>query len=168
VVNPFFLLKPPIQPSLPLVFLSLIACALPLSVPQCLCGHESIMQNKPNSQKPKTNATSYATKNYTTIPPRSAQKNKPKSNPIYRGEASGEAGTNPCPRPQTIRYPARNTQYEIRHPTSDIRNTRYASRFTPAPWGRNDLRHTTREQEDHSRDRLQQKPPIVFRLRVFF
>ena len=35
-------------------------------------------QNKPNSLKPQTTATSCATKSYTDIPPRRAQKNKPK------------------------------------------------------------------------------------------
>ncbi len=39
--------------------------------------HESIAQNKPNPQNHKTNATSYATKIYTDIPLRYAQKNKP-------------------------------------------------------------------------------------------
>ena len=151
--NQSSIINTPNLPSLRLVFLSLIPCALPLFVPQCLSGHESIMQNKPNSQKPKTNATSFTTKDYTNIPPRSAAKNKPKSNPFYRGEARPrgsealcEAGTNSTRRGEacskagsSVEHPVssilavRNTQYEIRHP-------KYEIRFTPAPWGRYDRR----------------------------
>jgi len=62
-------------------------------------------QNKPNSQNPKTNATSYATKSYANIPLRSARKNKPKQTqsepvPIHREHAGKlftilERGGNP-------------------------------------------------------------------------
>ena len=51
-------------------------------VPLRLCGHESIMQNKPNFQNPKPNATTYATKSYTNIPPHRTQKNKPKQTQV--------------------------------------------------------------------------------------
>lgn len=85
--NQSSIMNAPNLPILPLVFLSLIPCALPFFVPQCLRGNASIMQNKPNSIKPKTNATSYAPKVYTNIPPRSTRKKQTQSNPIYRGEA---------------------------------------------------------------------------------
>ena len=39
------------------------------------------MQNKPKSQKAKTNATLFATKDYENKPPRPIRKNKPKTNP---------------------------------------------------------------------------------------
>ena len=39
--------------------------------------HPSIAQNKPNPQYPKTNATSFTPKDYTSVALRSAQKNKP-------------------------------------------------------------------------------------------
>jgi len=65
-------------------------------------------QNKPNSKYRKINATSDAQKSYREIPPIRLQKNKPNSNPIYHGEAYGEAGTNPirdtqhaCPEGET-------------------------------------------------------------------
>ena len=61
-------------------------------VPQCLCGYESITQNKPNPQNPKTTTTSYATESYDNIPPRRSQKNKPKQT---RRRARG----GPIPRP---------------------------------------------------------------------
>jgi len=55
------------------------------------------MQNKPNSPKAKTNATSYATRIYPNIPLRPTRKNKAKTNPIL------------------AQYAIRNTRYEI-HP----------------------------------------------------
>ena len=68
----------PILPFLPLVLLSLVPCALPPFVPLCLCGYESITQNKPNSPKPKTTVTYYATKLYANTRLRPTRKNKPK------------------------------------------------------------------------------------------
>ena len=50
--------QPPIYPSLPR-------------------NQPCIAQNKPNSIKAKINATSYAPKSYTNIPPHPAPKNKP-------------------------------------------------------------------------------------------
>ncbi len=40
------------------------------------------MQNKPNSQKDKINATLFVAKDYDNKPPRPTRKNKPNSNPI--------------------------------------------------------------------------------------
>ena len=59
-LSPVFCLlpKPPIQPSLPRI-------------------HESILQNKPNFLKTKTNATFFAAKVYEDSPPCETRKNKP-------------------------------------------------------------------------------------------
>jgi len=74
----------PTLPSFPLVFLSLIPCALPPLVPSCprqgplgLSGDQSIMQNKPNSRKSQTHTTSCIAKSYENNPPHRARKNKP-------------------------------------------------------------------------------------------
>jgi len=55
------------------------------------------LQNKPNSQNPKSTPNSYATNTYPNIPPRRTQKNKPNSN---RGKAEipMHIGTQSCPR----------------------------------------------------------------------
>jgi len=83
------------------------------------------MQNKPNSPKAKTNATSYATRIYHNIPLHPTPKNKAKTNPIYRGAAYGEAGSW-----RNTRYAIRNSQYAIRNTQYAIRDTRYAIRDT--------------------------------------
>ena len=114
---------------------ALVSCALPPLVPLCLRGYDSIMQNKPNSQNPKTAATSYAGKTYCNIqlPPRAEKQTQ--TNPIYRGETRlgrGEAGTNPTCRGAAFGeagFPAiRNTQYDIRLPLG--RRAKYEIRFT--------------------------------------
>ena len=113
----------PIQPSLPLVLLSLIPCALPPFVPSCLSGHESIMQNKPNFQIAKIPATSYATGIYTNPPLRPARKNKPNQTQFAPPQYATKA---PC-------GAIRNTQYAIRdtNPISPPRRfTLHASRNT--------------------------------------
>jgi len=51
-------------------------------VPLCLSGHESIMQNKPNFRKAKTNATLFAANGYETKPPLGDSKKQTQSNPI--------------------------------------------------------------------------------------
>ena len=113
----------PIQPSLPLVLLSLIPCALPPFVPSCLSGHESIMQNKPNFQIAKIPATSYATGIYTNPPLRPAPKNKPKQTQFPRpaGVAHPPVAAR-IPRRFTL-HASRSTRYDIRHPTYEIRST---------------------------------------------
>jgi len=58
----------------PAASLPLCLCA---SVPLCLCAFQAIMQNKPNSQNPKTRATSCPPKTYTNLLPSSPRKNKP-------------------------------------------------------------------------------------------
>jgi len=51
-------------------------------VPLCLSGHESIMQNKPNFLKDKTNATFCFAKVYEETPPLGDSKKQTQSNPI--------------------------------------------------------------------------------------
>jgi len=68
------------------------------SVPLCLCAYESITQNKPNSQNPKTNANLATAKNYEQKPPPPHSKKQTQSNPIP-------------PRRDEIR----NTTYDIPH-----------------------------------------------------
>ncbi len=51
----------------------------------------SIMQNKPNFQKPETTATSYARRIYRNIPPPHARKKQTQSNPIHHAEARHSA-----------------------------------------------------------------------------
>ena len=123
---------PPILPSLPLVFLSLVPCALPPFVsPQgapgasCLSGYASITQNKPNSLNSKTSATGYTTKSYTNIPPRSTPKNKPK-----------QTQSQACPDCQSHLHSApifssRNATSDIRYTTSETRPNQTQSRDTP-------------------------------------
>jgi hypothetical protein len=86
---------------------------LPTLVSSSLRGYAPIMQNKPNSQNPKTATTPCTTRIYPNLPPNPKQKKQTQSNPIpprtrrhtisdmrhtrpnpiYRGEA----GTNPIP-----------------------------------------------------------------------
>jgi len=113
-----------------------------------LCGVRAIMQNKPNSQKPKTNATSYARKTYTNIPPLSTRKNKPKqtqsiaakpapasAKPYAKPEQTQLVAAKPVAKPDPVsrmQYPVssilgvRNTKYDIPHPTYEIRDTLHA------------------------------------------
>jgi len=51
-------------------------------VPLCLSGHESIMQNKPNSPNNKTTATLFAAKVYEIKPPLGDSKKQTQTNPI--------------------------------------------------------------------------------------
>ena len=50
-------------------------------VPQCLCGHESIMQNKPNSFEDRNNATCFTTRVYANKRPPPHSKKQSQSNP---------------------------------------------------------------------------------------
>jgi len=50
-------------------------------VSQCLCGTQSIMQNKPNSFEDRNNATCFTTRVYANKPPRPARKKQTQSNP---------------------------------------------------------------------------------------
>ena len=61
-------------------------------VPPWLCGHESIMQNKPNCRNDKTNATSCAPKIYINMSLRSAPKNKPNQTQFPRPKVAPEKG----------------------------------------------------------------------------
>jgi hypothetical protein len=68
------------------------ACEAPL----CPCAYEALMQNKPNPQNPKTNATTCFTKSYEHKPPHPARKNKPNQTqsqpvPIHRERAGTNA-----------------------------------------------------------------------------
>jgi len=109
--------KPPNLPIPPILPQPYFLCVL-----GDLCGVRAIMQNKPNFLMPKINATSCAANIYTNIPLRAAPGKQTQSNPTCRGEAFGEAGTDSTPPPP--------------------RSTLPASRFTPAPWGRYDIRYT--------------------------
>jgi hypothetical protein len=73
-------------------------------------------QNKPNSSKDKTNATSVTPKSYTNIPFRSAPKNKPNQTQSRR------AGSPP-------RYAIRNTRYAIRNTNPVKPNSPRKARF---------------------------------------
>ena len=84
------------------------------------------MQNKPNSPKAKTNATSYTTRIYANIPPLAIRKNKPKQTQSCRGAASGEVEDPPVAgriKPNLVpllpppRYASRFTRYDILHPS---------------------------------------------------
>jgi len=77
----------------------LVPCALLPFVSSCLSGCDSIMQNKPNFQNPKINATSCRKRTYADFPPRSARKKQTQTNPI----------------PPT-QYARRNTRYASRLP----------------------------------------------------
>jgi len=61
--------------------LSPVSCLLPYPpiLPRI---HESIMQNKANFPKPKTDAILFAAKGYEAKPPRPARKKQTQSNPI--------------------------------------------------------------------------------------
>ena len=112
--------KPPICPSLPR--------DLGTNRKSRRAGEVLIAQNKPNSKKPKTNATSYVTKTYNNIQPRPTQKNKPNQTQFpganMRQQArSVSAGVSPKTEPSPIRntrYAICNTTYDIRYPKHDI------------------------------------------------
>ena len=71
-----------------------------------LRGHQSIMQNKPNFLNGKTNATSYATQIYSSIPLRPSPKKQTQTKPILQ---------------RNTQYAIRNTQYENQTQTNPIR-----------------------------------------------
>ena len=66
-------------------------------------------RDKPNPQNPKIKATSFTTKSYTNIPPRSPQKNKPKQT-----QFPGEIRNTP-PGPLQGQHEIRDTPYAIRN-----------------------------------------------------
>ena len=112
------------------VFCPLSLCAY---VPLPLCTYESIMQNKPNLQNPKTTATSFPSKTYPNIPPRPTRKNKPNSNPIMSLRS-----------PKRSRIPPRNTRYAIRDTKPNPPTTaRPQSQPTPRPQARQTERKTS-------------------------
>ena len=101
----------PNLPILPILPQSYFLCVL-----GDLCGVRAIMQNKPNSPNHKTNVTYYGTQTYSNIPLSSTRKKQSQTNPIYRGEASGEAGSKPI-----------HPQYAAEAPCGAERNATYKS-----------------------------------------
>jgi hypothetical protein len=99
-------------------------------VPSCLRGQESIMQNKPNSLKPRTNATPCTAKIYEKKPLQHHSKKQTQTNPIS------------CP--QTIKYPA-----------SSIENL-----ASPAHNTTSDIRHTTCEIQTQSPSAIRRRGPL--------
>jgi len=83
----------------------------PPSLPSFPGLYESIMQNKPNSRKDKTNTRLFAAKVYQRKPPLATRRKQSQSNPI--------------PPPRGTRYAIRDTRYEIRDTRYDIRHTKY-------------------------------------------
>ncbi len=81
-----------------------------------LCGIRAIMQNEPNSQNPKTLATSCGQKIYGNFQARSARKNKPKQTQSCPGEAASPYAL------LAVRY----TLYSIRETHHAIRNKTFA------------------------------------------
>jgi len=88
----------------------------PPILPKLPGNHGVIAQNKPNSQKTKTNTNSATAKNYEQNSPRPTQKNKP-----------NQTQFNPCPnRHLCLNYTQTvSTPVETRHPTYDIRSTQF-------------------------------------------
>jgi hypothetical protein len=67
------------------------------------------MQNKPNLPDAQMNLTSLITVDYENKSNCKLGENKPNSKPIYRGVASGEAGSNPSLIPAALRYYSQTT-----------------------------------------------------------
>ncbi len=108
------------------------------------------MQNKPNFQKDKINATLFATKDYDNKPPRRTPKNKPKTNPIqtqtnpisekpkmnltfYSTKAYDNKPPLPAPgkqtqfKPNRTQFPIPQSPYLSQSPTAELRAFRGAS-----------------------------------------
>ena len=129
--------------------------------PSCLCGNQSIMQNKPNFPKPKTNATLFPAKDYENDARPAARKNKPNQTQFPSAIRRFTLHEIRLPRGgDTDPITQRDTQYEIRHPTYEIRDTnpikpnspgRYAIRDTDPITQRDtqyEIRHPTYEIRD--------------------
>ena len=110
----------PIQPILPQSYSLCVLCHL--------CGVNSIMQNKPNSQNPKIPTTLFLARLYTNIPLCPTRKNKPNQT-----QFTPYSNYHSCPNSAPISRPSQHTcpMGDIPHlsrcPLSGyaIRNTRY-------------------------------------------
>ena len=122
----------PIQPILPQSY--------SLCVLYHLCGVNSIMQNKPNSQNPKIPTTLFLARLYTNIPLCPTRKNKPNQTQ-FRPYPDCQS----CPNFARILPPSK---HDIRHTTSEIRDTLHASRDTTyGPFARPNCHLTPRAVE---------------------
>jgi hypothetical protein len=113
----------PIQPISPPVPFSVRSF-----VPWCLGGFASIMQNKPNSQNPKTTATSYATKSYTNILPPSTLRKRTQTNPILSRQCLQRTQKRPNHAIHDMLHAVRSTLCET-NPTCRAKTSR--SRIPP-------------------------------------
>jgi len=77
LLSPVFSLLSPV-----FCLLSSVFCPDPPILPSLPGIHDSIMQNKPNLQNPKTNATSFTAKDYRRKPPLPDSKKQTQTNPI--------------------------------------------------------------------------------------
>jgi hypothetical protein len=76
----------------------------PLCVLGDLCGDRPIMQNKPNFKIGKPPLNPCCEKHYGKIHPLRPPTKQSQTNPICRGEASGEAGSNPISNAETAQW----------------------------------------------------------------
>ena len=92
-----------------------------------------IMQNEPNFRKSQMNVSKVLTRHYKNKCDWTLGENEPKTNPIYRGVASGEAGSNPIRPPKPRQFSL--TLDLCRHfSNNDLRNNRNRQNRTKEIW----------------------------------